>query len=229
LPNGVRTAETMTERATAAIYRAPVSRVPSFEGSGGINKRATSADAENVSRLRLVLAGALGAFILVAAPAGAKLAPGGNENGALATDVALERELTLEINAFRAKRGLRPLAVNSLLDLAAESHSLDMARTGLFAHESSNGTAFTSRVRRFYGTTGYRRWRAGETLLWASPDVDAKRALTMWLNSPEHRRVLLTPAWREIGLSAVHTPSGPRMFESLEVTVVTADFGARTR
>jgi uncharacterized protein YkwD len=194
-----------------------------------VNNRATGADAENVSRLRLVLAGALGAFILFAAPAGAKLAPGGNGNRALATDAALERELTLEINAFRAKRGLRPLAVNSLLDLAAESHSLDMARTGLFAHESSNGTAFASRVRRFYDTTGYRRWRAGETLLWASPDVDAKRALTMWLNSPEHRRVLLTPAWREIGLSAVHTPSGPRMFESLEVTVVTADFGARTR
>ncbi len=182
-----------------------------------------------MSRLRLVLAGALGAFIVVAAPAGAKLAPGGNGNGALAADAALERGLTFEINAFRARRGLRPLAVNVALDLAAESHSLDMARTGHFAHESSNGTAFTSRVRRFYSTTGYRTWRAGETLLWASPDVDAKRALTMWLNSPEHKRVLLTPAWREIGLSAVHTPSGQRLFESLEVTVVTADFGARSR
>ena len=102
-----------------------------------------------------------------------------------------------------------------------------MARSGYFAHESSNGNPFAVRVKRFYPTTGYRMWRAGETLLWASPDVDAKRALAMWLKSPEHRRVLLTPAWREIGVSAVHTPSGPRVFESLEVTVVTADFGAR--
>ena len=70
---------------------------------------------------------------------------------------------------------------------------------------------------------------AGETLLWASPDVNAKRALQMWLESPEHRRILLTPAWREIGLSAVHTMAGPRVFDSLEVTIVTADFGARVR
>ena len=180
-------------------------------------------------RLRLVLAGALGAFILVAAPAGAKLTPDGSGRGAVSTDAALERELTLEINVFRAKRGLRPLAVNPSLDMAAESHSLDMARTGYFAHESSNGRGFAARVRRFYGTTGYRTWRAGETLLWASPDVDAKQALAMWLKSPEHLHVLLTPAWREVGLSAVHTPSGPRMFGSLEVTIVTADFGARAR
>ena len=182
-----------------------------------------------MSRLRLVLAGALGALIVVAAPAGAKLAPEDQGGRTLTTHAGLERSLALEINVFRARRGLRPLVVSPALATAAASHSLDMARSGYFAHESSNGNPFAVRVKRFYPTTGYRMWRAGETLLWASPDVDAKSALAMWLKSPEHRRVLLTPAWREIGVSAVHTPSGPRVFESLEVTVVTADFGARTR
>ena len=51
----------------------------------------------------------------------------------------------------------------------------------------------------------------------------------MWLESPGHRRVLLTPAWREIGLSAVHTASAPRVYDGLEVTIVTADFGVRVR
>jgi uncharacterized protein YkwD len=122
-----------------------------------------------VTRLRLVLAGALGALIVVAAPAGAKLAPAGNGNGAgfVSADAALARDLALEINVFRARRGLRPLSVNPALAMAAEAHSLDMARTGYFAHESSNGNPFTVRVKRYYTTAGYRMWRAGETLLWA--------------------------------------------------------------
>jgi len=180
-----------------------------------------------VSRLRLVLAGALGALILLAAPAGASTE--GNGTRAISSRTALERSLVVEINARRTKRGLQPLAVSPSLALAAQNHSLDMARTGYFAHESSNGNLFTERVRRFYSPAGYRSWRAGETLLWASPDVNAKRALQMWLESPEHRRILLTSAWREIGLSAVHTMAGPRVFDSLEVTIVTADFGARVR
>ena len=104
-----------------------------------------------------------------------------------------------------------------------------MARAGFFAHESQNGKSFGERVRRFYRTAGFRSWRAGENLLWASPDIDAKRAVELWLESPGHRRVLLTPAWREIGLSAVHTASAPRVFDGLEVTIVTADFGVRVR
>ena len=104
-----------------------------------------------------------------------------------------------------------------------------MARAGFFAHESQNGASFGERVRRHYGASGFRSWRAGENLLWASPDIDAKRAVEMWLESPGHRRVLLTPAWREIGLSAVHTASAPRVYEGLEVTIVTADFGVRVR
>jgi uncharacterized protein YkwD len=104
-----------------------------------------------------------------------------------------------------------------------------MARAGFFAHESKNGASFGERVRRHYGSSGFRSWRAGENLLWASPDIDAKRAVEMWLDSPSHRRILFTPAWREIGLSAVHTTSAPRAFDGLEVTIVTADFGVRVR
>jgi uncharacterized protein YkwD len=104
-----------------------------------------------------------------------------------------------------------------------------MALAGFFAHESENGTSFGDRVRRHYRSAGFRSWRAGENLLWASPDIDATRAVQMWLDSPGHRRILFTPAWREIGLSAVHTAAAPREFNGLEVTIVTADFGARVR
>jgi uncharacterized protein YkwD len=171
--------------------------------------------------------GALAALIVVAAPAGAS--PDGDGSRRLSSNAGLEQSLAVEINALRARRGLRPLVVSAPLAEAARSHSLDMARTGNFSHVSSNGRPFTVRVRRFYRIDGFRTWRAGENLLWASPDIDAKRAVSMWMNSPEHRRIIVTPEWREIGLSAVHTPSGPRMFANREVTVVTADFGVRTR
>lgn len=100
---------------------------------------------------------------------------------------------------------------------------------GYFAHDSASGSTFTQRVRRFYTPSGYRSWRAGENLLWASPDVAAKPALELWLKSPEHRKILFASGWREIGVSAAHTPAGPHVFDGLAVTIVTANFGARIR
>jgi uncharacterized protein YkwD len=49
----------------------------------------------------------------------------------------------------------------------------------------------------------------------------------MWLNSPSHRRTLLTAEWREIGLGAVHVASAPGAYGGREVTILTADFGVR--
>ena len=59
--------------------------------------------------------------------------------------------------------------------------------------------------------------------------MDAARALKLWMHSPEHRANLLSPDWREVGLSAVHVDSAPGTYHGLGVTIVTADFGARRR
>jgi uncharacterized protein YkwD len=201
------------------MYRSPIHQK-------GVETSTSNADAQTVIRLR-VLGGALGAIIILAAPAGAS--PEGNGNRALSSRSALERSIVGEINALRSDHGLRPLVVSRSLAMAARSHSHDMARAGYFTHESRDGQPFYERVRRYYGSAGYRMWRTGENLLWASPDVGAARAVEMWIQSPSHRHILLTAAWREIGLSAVHTVSGPRVFDGLEVTIVTADFGVRTK
>jgi len=52
-----------------------------------------------------------------------------------------------------------------------------MTSTGLFQHESSDGSAFWKRVERYYGSVGYQRWDVGETLLWSSPDTTASTAV----------------------------------------------------
>jgi uncharacterized protein YkwD len=139
---------------------------------------------------------------------------------------ALEADVLVQINRLRRSHGLAPLRLSGALRRAADSHSAAMATRGFFAHESADGTAFWQRVARFYSRRSG-GWSVGENLLWSSPDVDGAGALRMWLNSPPHRKILLTPRWREVGLSAVHAASAPGVYRGLEVTVVTADFGVR--
>src|SRR5690349_10559936 len=141
----------------------------------------------------------------------------------------LEAALVVQVNAFRVAHGLVPLRVSASLRAAAIVHSTQMARRGYFSHDSANGGSFSSRIATYYSASGYRSWTVGENLLWGSPDVGAGRALKLWLSSPPHRANLLDPRWREIGLSAVHAGRAPGVYGNSPTTIVTADFGSRTR
>jgi uncharacterized protein YkwD len=161
---------------------------------------------------------------IAAAPAlGRDRAP----SGVTATNV-LETQVLSEINAVRRSRGLGALKVNAGLAAAAAAHSAAMARSGFFAHESADGSPFWKRVKSYYDSAGFARWSVGENLVWAAPELSPKQAVTMWMNSPPHRKNLLSPQWREIGLGGVRAPQAPGVFAGQNVTVLTADFGFRT-
>jgi uncharacterized protein YkwD len=51
--------------------------------------------------------------------------------------------------------------------------------------------------------------------------------MKLWMASPEHRANILNPAWRQIGIAAVNSPSAPGTYGGHDVTVVTTDFGVR--
>jgi hypothetical protein len=102
-------------------------------------------------------------------------------------------------------------------------------RSGYFAHDDFDGTPFWKRIQRLYPSSGFRRWSVGENLLWASPEITAAHAVQLWLRSGEHRKILLDPTWREVGLDAVHDSAAGGVFHGRAVTIVTADFGVRTR
>jgi uncharacterized protein YkwD len=155
-------------------------------------------------------------------------APAGATSQAPATAMGvLEQGVLADVNALRHQHGLGSVRFSTKLAAAARAHSLEMARRGYFGHDSANGSSFDKRIVRYYPLRGTHYWSVGENLLWSSPDVDAAGALNMWMNSPEHRRILLTGRWREIGLAAVHVAAAPGMYEGREVTIVTADFGVR--
>jgi uncharacterized protein YkwD len=143
--------------------------------------------------------------------------------------VDLNRTILVEVNRVRHVRGLRPLQASTPLETAALHHSRAMALDGFFRHSSSDGGPFWRRLKYYYPASGYHSWHVGENLLWMSPDIDAKKAVSMWLNSPEHRKIMLDPDFRELGLSAVHANAAQGDFHGLDVTIVTADFGSRVR
>jgi uncharacterized protein YkwD len=168
------------------------------------------------------------AVVAIIAAAGAVAAPSNGRAGArVAVLTQLQLQVLAALNDVRTAHGLAPLRSNRQLGRAAVQHSREMVTAGYFGHESADGSAFSARVERFYapGPGGYRS--IGENLVWSSPDLGAKRALALWMTSGPHRANILSPLWREIGISAVHVQTAPGTFGGLEVTVVTADFGVR--
>jgi uncharacterized protein YkwD len=150
-------------------------------------------------------------------------------NSSVKRVTSLDSALLVQVNAFRVARGLAPLRVSPFLAAAARVHSTQMARLGYFSHNSANGSAFSTRIATYYPARGYHSWTVGENLLWASPDVGAARALKLWLASPPHRANLLNPRWREVGFASVHASRAPGVYGNAPTTIITSDFGARTR
>jgi uncharacterized protein YkwD len=182
--------------------------------------------------VRRIVGPAIAALLLasaVAAPASARQARSAGPARSSTAMRALQSGILVDMNRVRAQHGLAPLRPSPKLNAAASQHSREMARVGYFSHNSADGSAFWRRIQHFYSSTGYGSWSVGENLLWSSPDVDAAGAIKMWMGSPEHRANLLNPSWREVGLSAVHSDSAPGTYHGLGVTIVTTDFGARTK
>jgi uncharacterized protein YkwD len=152
-----------------------------------------------------------------------------NTRGTTAPVAQLQVGLLTQINAFRAAHGLVRLRVSPGLTVAANAHSTQMARFGYFSHNSANGQSFSQRIARLYSASGFRSWTVGENLVWGGPDIGAVRAFRLWLSSAPHRANLMNARWREVGLGAVHSTGASGVYGGRPATIVTADFGARTR
>ena len=164
-------------------------------------------------------------LVAVVAPSQGSARPGSSAT----PEAHLQSALLVQINSFRAAHGLARLRVSGALNVVADGHSAQMARLGYFSHDSANGQSFSARIARLYSPRGYRSWSVGENLVWGGPDIGAGRAFRLWLSSPPHRANLLNARWREVGLGAVHSSSAPGVYRGGAATIVTADFGARSR
>ena len=88
-----------------------------------------------------------------------------------------------------------PLGWNSSLEVAAKTHSQDMADNDFFSHTGSDGSSAAERV----NVAGY-QWRTvGENI--AAGRATAAETLSDWLDSPGHCRNIMNPAFQEVAVS----------------------------
>jgi uncharacterized protein YkwD len=104
------------------------------------------------------------------------------------------------VNRARALHGLRRLRPNGRLIMAATAHARDMVANAFFAHSSPAGTTPQSRAR----SVGYGRGgpvRASETIGWADGVyATPSEVVNAWMGSSEHRAILLSREFRDIGV-----------------------------
>jgi uncharacterized protein YkwD len=165
--------------------------------------------------LPLALAGALalGAMVsrLPASPsigplaptAGPRSAPAARSTGLTPVE-ELEQRVFQLTNERRRSASLRRLEHDADLSLAARRHSEDMLRRQFFGHVNPDKRGPGDRVRLISGLSQ----RIGENLWsWSAPappvpQALAGRALTAWMASRSHRRNLLLPRYRHLGVGA---------------------------
>jgi uncharacterized protein YkwD len=120
---------------------------------------------------------------------------------------ATESGIVHAMNRYRAQFGLPALHTSSGLHRAAAAHSRSMLRRNVLSHG-----AFSARVHRYVHVRS-----VGENLAWMQTGCDAQTIVNLWINSPEHREIMLTRGFRRVGVGRRANSSG---------CFVTADFGS---
>jgi uncharacterized protein YkwD len=134
------------------------------------------------------------------------------------------RAVACLINRRRLHHGLHRLRVSIPLDVAAQAHSDAMATGNFYSHEGDGTPA--SRAQAAGYISGARAWEIGENLDWGSGKAASPRAIVVdWMRSPEHRSVMLTGSFRQIGVGV--TDGSPMSPDVQNAAMFTADFGFR--
>ena len=141
-----------------------------------------------------------------------------------------EKQLLAQVNKQRAKHGLHQLRVNGKLVASAREHSKDMGARKYFEHDAPapDSECWSTRIIRCgYTNKGYRSWKAGENIYYGAGLYSSPVAVVAaWMRSKAHRAVILTKAFRDIGVGAVKTGDG---YGTIDGTVwfFTLDLGRR--
>lgn len=129
----------------------------------------------------------------------------------------LPAEKIIEItNSKREANGLPPLRVDQSLTEAAKNKGIDMLNNDYWAHVSPSGTTPWY----FFDGVKYEYRYAGENL---ARDFDSpENVVNAWMDSPTHKKNLLSEKYDEIGIAVVEGELDGRA-----TTLVVQFFGAR--
>lgn len=156
----------------------------------------------------------------------------------------LVEAIQASVDSVRRAHDRAPLDWSEVIAQVAASHSVDMARHDFFSHKSPNGLDPNDRARAAnlrtrilagdYLIDGLGEnlflahlyhsyvWRQDESasdgvqVAWKTPAELAHEAVHLWMESPEHRRNLLSPLYRSGGMGVA--------FGDYETVFVTCNF-----
>jgi uncharacterized protein YkwD len=145
----------------------------------------------------------------------------------------LEARIHALINKERQKHGLSRLAWDDRLGRIAREHSRDMAKRNYFSHDSPEGHDFSYRYGKAGYTCTVEEiadgkilsiYTGGENIFqnnlynsittvngvayydWNKEEEIAETTVQGWMNSPGHRKNILTPQWRREGIGIFVAP-----------------------
>lgn len=119
------------------------------------------------------------------------------------------------MNERRAAAHLPLLKRDAVLASLAHSHNHDMLAGDFFAHDAPLGQTFAERLAYLH------RRRIGEVIAWGTGGfATASGLVSLWMSSAPHRRIILTAAFRRVGVSVL----GGRFQGQAAARVATADF-----
>lgn len=102
------------------------------------------------------------------------------------------------LNARRAAAHLVPLKRDDVLASLARAHNRDMLAGDWFAHDSPLGLTFAQRMAHLH------RRLVGETIAWGTGGFTTPTGIvSLWMASAPHRRIILTAAFRRVGISVL--------------------------
>ena len=129
------------------------------------------------------------------------------------------RAMRCLINWTRRRAGLAAVRRNAELEQSAALRARDIKRCQDFSHTPCGQpfmTVFTL-VHYFSSPAA-----VGENLAWGQSRLgSARTALASWIASPEHRAILYSARWRDLGIARAHGS----LFGRPNVTVWVAQFG----
>lgn len=127
--------------------------------------------------------------------------PEGEVRAAKSEDDDFEQRVLELINKERSKSGLAPVSYHGALDNAAEKHAKHMSIVGRMAHDGIGDGDPGERIR----SEGWRRgW--GENV--ATGQQSPEQVVREWMNSPTHRKNILDPSFRSMGVGLSISSNG---------------------
>ena len=130
------------------------------------------------------------------ASSAAQARPGATSSGSSGFDVRAAQEMLRLLNQARAHAGEAPLLLEEALNQAAQVHDREMLRRHELSHQFPDELDLQTRL----GQTGMHFSRAGENV---ALDFSAEHAHQSLMDSEEHRRNLLNPAFNAVGIAVV--------------------------